>query len=73
MKHAIEHTGSGLSPLRPPFHGLPRGLTWLRMSDDDPDTLRTQLREYLGLSAGSGMPVVWGPVRRAEPNEEDDD
>jgi hypothetical protein len=73
MKHAIEHAGSGGSPLRPPFEGLPRGLTWLRMSDDAPDTLRPQLREYLGLSSGSGMPVVWGPVRRAEQDAEDKD
>jgi hypothetical protein len=43
----VYHDGSGDSPLEPPFDGLSKKLTWLRIESWDPDPLKQQLTEYL--------------------------
>jgi hypothetical protein len=45
----LRHAGPGPSPFEPPFHGLPKHLTWLRIDADDPEPTRAALREYLGI------------------------
>jgi hypothetical protein len=44
----VWHAGPAPSPLDPPFEGLSRDLTWLRIDAWEPGPLKTQLRELLG-------------------------
>ena len=52
------HDDSAPSPLEPPFDGLPRGLTWLRIDAWDPDAIGPALAAYLGRPADD-PPVVY--------------
>lgn len=43
----VWHAGAHPSPLEPPFDGLSRGLTWIRIDAWDPETVRPALADYL--------------------------
>jgi hypothetical protein len=55
MSSGVLHAGPGPSPLEPPFDGLSRKLSWLRIEGDDPEVLQAQLQSYLP----STYPVVY--------------
>lgn len=67
LASGILHRGPGPSPLEPPFDGLSRQLTSLRIEADEPEPLRAALREYLGVATDDPE----GPsVRQRYPYEE---
>jgi hypothetical protein len=54
----IEHAGPGPSPLEPPFTGLAKTLTWLRLDAWDPEPLKRALHAHLPLRTPDGYPVA---------------
>jgi hypothetical protein len=49
MHTGIRHAGAGPSPLEPPFHGLSKRLSFVRIDAEDPEPVRRALCAYLGL------------------------
>jgi hypothetical protein len=47
MVSGVLHAGTAPSPLEPPFAGLPRGLTYVRVEADDPTATKAALQRYL--------------------------
>jgi hypothetical protein len=45
----LRHAGPGPSPLEPPFEGLSKHLTWVRIDAWDPPPTNAALRAYLGV------------------------
>jgi hypothetical protein len=63
VRRGVWHAGPRPSPLEPPFKGLSRNLTWLRINAWDPEPTKAQLRDLLGF-----QPTVYqryGPQPRA--------
>ena len=52
-ERGIFHDGPGPSPLEPPFPGLSRNLTWVRVDAVDPEPLRAALEEIIVTPAPS--------------------
>src|SRR5204863_3858936 len=48
IRRGVWHAGPAPSPLEPPFDGLPRSLTELRIDAWDPEPLKEQLHKLLG-------------------------
>ena len=51
MEQGIFHDGPEPSPLEPPFAGLSRNLTWVRIDAADPEPLRMALEEIMARPA----------------------
>lgn len=76
----LRHAGPGPSPFDPPFIGLPKHLTWLRIDADDPEPTRAALRAYLGIdpappwtiTAHDGRWMTYGSLFREERGTHDD-
>lgn len=50
VRDGIEHVGPQPSPLEPPFSGLSKRLTWVRIDAWDPPRVQAAMQSYLGLS-----------------------
>lgn len=57
-KRGAWHTGTDPSPLEPPFDGLSRKLSWIRIDAWDPVTVRSALSAYLDRPTDAD----WGPA-----------
>jgi hypothetical protein len=53
IERGIFHDGPGPSPLEPPFPGLSRNLTWVRVDAVDPEPLRAAFEEIIVTPAPS--------------------
>lgn len=65
LEQGVSHKGSGPSPLEPPFAGLSRNLTWLRIDAWEPDPLKRALYAYLPEGAHVSVYQRYGPQPRA--------
>lgn len=60
----IRHVGIRPSPVEPPFDGLSRRLTFVRIAAEDAERVESELRDYLGIVPGSEVPGSGISVRR---------
>ncbi|MEV4420489.1 hypothetical protein AB0L40_11010 [Patulibacter sp. NPDC049589] len=67
----VWHAGPGPSPLDPPFEGLSRKLSWIRIDAWDPDTVKPALAAYLVRDADHPPTVYqrYAPRKRRVPWE----
>ena len=54
----VTHDASNPSPLEPPFDGLSRKLSWLRLEGDDPEPLTAALNNYLPSRCAAVLPLL---------------
>lgn len=65
LHQGVWHQGPGPSPLEPPFDGLSRHLTWLRLDAWDPEPLKRALHAYLPAGAQVSVAQRHGPEPQA--------